>query len=522
MDILPFQQHIASTFHDLCGAHGAITAEAQRRHVHRQTIYRESAKVQAQLLHPDWPNELAAAQQRIADLHAQVDQLQAQLAVAVVLDQDKQAELACVGQANGVSLPTLRTLLAVLLPRRTPSVAKLGRWTKAAGERAGQLLRLLDEQTQPKVTTALLDEIYTKDPVLMVVEPESLCWTTGQRCPEATGEAWQKALRPLSNLEMVARDAGSGLTRGLKLHNQERAAQARTPVAEQLDHFHSLRAGGRGLSRAARAARRALALAEQTQQEIARRQRQARSCLALGKRAACLWRKAERAMDVWSTQERQWQQAQEALRLVTPEGTLNTRARATAALTAALAPLPDQDFGKSKRQLAAPETLTYLDRVQQQLAALPAPAAVTEAAVRQECLQRRPELLQGSTPQAAALRGVVLVCAVVLANAGAVGQTTAAAVRVLFRRAFRASSLVECLNSVVRMQQARHRKLTQGLLDLKRLHWNCHRFRTGPRRGHSPYEHLGVQLPAGVSWWELLHWPPEQLREKLSALNMAA
>jgi hypothetical protein len=28
---------------------------------------------------------------------------------------------------------------------------------------------------------------------------------------------------------------------------------------------------------------------------------------------------------------------------------------------------------------------------------------------------------------------------------------------------------VECVNSVARMQQARHRKMTQGLLDLKRL-----------------------------------------------------
>ena len=43
---------------------------------------------------------------------------------------------------------------------------------------------------------------------------------------------------------------------------------------------------------------------------------------------------------------------------------------------------------------------------------------------------------------------------------------------------WRASSLVEGINSVLRMQQARHRRLTPGLLDLKRLYWNCHRFRT--------------------------------------------
>ena len=39
----------------------------------------------------------------------------------------------------------------------------------------------------------------------------------------------------------------------------------------------------------------------------------------------------------------------------------------------------------------------------------------------------------------------------------------------------RASSAVECMNSVLRMHQSRHRTMTQGLLDLKRLYWNMSR-----------------------------------------------
>ena len=85
---------------------------------------------------------------------------------------------------------------------------------------------------------------------------------------------------------------------------------------------------------------------------------------------------------------------------------------------------------------------------------------------------------------------------------------------------WRASSQVECVNSVVRMQQARHRKLSQGLLDLKRLYWNLRRFRTGPRRGKTPYELLGVDL-AGLEWWALLKLPPEHLRQRLSAPAIA-
>ena len=86
----------------------------------------------------------------------------------------------------------------------------------------------------------------------------------------------------------------------------------------------------------------------------------------------------------------------------------------------------------------------------------------------------------------------------------------------------RASSCVEGLNSVVRMQQSRHRKMTQGLLDLKRLYWNLRKFRTGRRKKTSPYERLGVSLPPNLSWWQLLQMTPDQLRPLLSAQPMAA
>src|SRR5262249_60510344 len=130
-------------------------------------------------------------------------------------------------------------------------------------------------------------------------------------------------------------------------------------------------------------------------------------------------------------------------------------------------------------------------------------------------------LLRGENPQAAALRGVMLVCAVVLSKAETVGPQAVEAVRQIFRRAYRASSLVECINSVLRMHQAQHRKMTQGMLNLKRLYWNFHTFRTGRRRGHTPYELLGVPWPEGMRWWDVLKLPPEQLRKKLSTAKKA-
>jgi hypothetical protein len=67
-------------------------------------------------------------------------------------------------------------------------------------------------------------------------------------------------------------------------------------------------------------------------------------------------------------------------------------------------------------------------------------------------------------------------------------------------QAVRASSAVECLNSVVRMHQSRHRTLTQGMLDLKRLYWNTRVFRGGKRKGRCPYEHLGLTRPCWDFW----------------------
>jgi hypothetical protein len=85
----------------------------------------------------------------------------------------------------------------------------------------------------------------------------------------------------------------------------------------------------------------------------------------------------------------------------------------------------------------------------------------------------------------------------------------------------RASSAVECVNSVLRMQQARHRGLGQEMLDLKRLYWNSRAFRAGKRKGKCPYQLLGVQLPT-YSFWELLQLDPAQLEQELSTPRVAA
>jgi hypothetical protein len=518
--VAPLPQ-IASAYLVHYGRYGDIRRAAQQRGVCRQWIYREATRVVATLQGTRQRQQREQLRQQVRALQRRLAELEQRLAQAVVLDSDKQAEFAAVGQAEGVSLPDLHTLLEVLLPGRAPSVATLGRWTQVAGARSAALLAVLDEQTQPHVAQAVIDELYVSRPVLMVVEPESLCWVSGRLTEVLTGAVWTEEWGRLPRLQQVARDAGSCLGKGVADLNRQRQEQGQPAIADQLDHFHVLREGGRGVGRAERAAQRIQVALAKAEADLARRQWRGQPVIGASNRARALRAKAGPALEAWVERDTAWQQAKEAVPLFTAEGQLNTRAQAEARLAEALPRLPDADFATAKRLLQRPQTLTYLDEVERKLAALPVPAAVREAAVRQEGLRRRPELLRGEGGAAAARRGLLLVCAVVLAQAGEVGQQAVQGLRAALRSSWRASSLVECVNSVVRMQQARHRKLSQGLLDLKRLYWNSQPFRTGRRQGQSPYQRLGVPWPEGVRWWELLQWSPEQLRKELSTAKKA-
>ena len=525
MSMVALSRMIGCAYFVCLGRYGQVSAFARQHGISRQSVYRLAQLVCDALQGSLLRDEIDRLRTANAALHDEAVQQEQRLAVAVVVDEEKQAELAGVGQACGVTLSQCLTLLEVLIPGQAMSRATLGRRTQELGKKAGPLLEALDEYTRERVRDIAADEIYVRDPVLMVVEQESLCWVAGRLSEEVSGEAWSKEFDRLPNLEQVARDGGSGLAKGVELSNAHRQEQAQkqgeeqTPLVDQGDHFHALRHGGVGLRRYEKRASAALAKAEGIQKALEECARQGQKQTGPAVRASHAWRKAEEAMDTWVAMEKAWQRAKAALRLITPEGELNSRAKAEAVLAETLPLLPDIDFGKAKRQIQKPEMLNYLDRVHEQLEKLPMPDEVKRMAVRQEVLRRQPKLLQGESTQPAAMRGVMLMCAVVLGKAGEAGQQAASAVHEIFRRAYRASSLVECINSVLRMQQAQHRHMTQGLLDLKRLYWNCHRFRSGRRRNTTPYERLGVPWPEGLRWWDVLKLTPEQLRDKLSTVK---
>jgi hypothetical protein len=521
MRIAAVFQRLASAAAVFFGPHGGVAEQARQRGLERQTLYRQADEALAAVEGSAAEQQRQQLQQQLAHCQEQLAQAQQQLRqqqrYQVLLDPDKQAEFASRGQAEGVSLPVLVRLLRSLLGKETPSVAALGRLTQQAGQRSSGLLEVLDQHSHPLVHQASADELYSgRKPVLMAVEPDSLCWLTARLSDKRDGPEWAKEFKRLPALEQVNRDAGEGLQKGVSLTNQERRGQQKQVIAEQLDHFHTLREGSRTLRRAQGRVSRAMKKAEQAQrcEERCDRRGQAKTG---GSGAACVkWRKAEQAFDSWAAQDKVWQEVKQTLHLFTPDGELNSRERAEPILARACEELRGADWDKTKRYLKQAETLTFLDRARQRLADVPMAAAVVQAAVRLEGLRRHPEMTRGTSQQAAVMRGLALAWSVVIAKAGEPGQQGQSAVRAILRQSWRGSSAVEGLNSVLRMQQGRHRRLSQGLLDLKRLYWNCRPLRTGQRKKQTPYARLGLRLPA-MTWWQLLHLSPGQLQQHLSA-----
>ncbi len=348
----------------------------------------------------------------------------------------------------------------------------------------------------------------------MVVEPESLCWMTGRMVKARDGATWAEEFARFPALTAVIRDDGTGLGKGVKLECARRCAAGLPALEDTLDVFHTLREGGRALRTTWGMATRALERAEAAQKELDRRGRQGQSRQGHGTATQRLWRQAERLWDQAAGAETAWNQAKKAFELFPPEGRLNDRVQAEAVVAAALPHLSGAAWAKTRRLLLRRESVTFLDQVAQRLAELGLDCDVLSALLDLEGLHRQPWRLSAAT------RAWALVRTVQLTKACPEWRDMARRVRAVLRGVWRASSLVECVNSVARMQQARHRKMTQGLLDLKRLYWNLRPFHTGHRKGETPYGLLGLGLPA-LSFWEFLKLTPEELREKLSAQQVA-
>jgi len=520
----------------LCGQRGDVTRQAHQAGCSRQTAYQHAHKVhQAVADSCAGGPSYAALLDEVRQLREENRQLWEALEPTIDLATTKQQRFAVTAAALGLSDRQIATLLALLLGARAPSRATVGRWVLAGARRAGVLLHTLDRLCQMLVLTVCLDEIFCRRrPVLVGVEPHSMACVLARRAPDRSGQTWAAALQPFGALHQVICDAGSGLRKGLELYQQRRAcpaapgaaaAQAAPALALCLDLFHTCQEAQRVLRltwRAAEAVWRRWDAKQHTLDHLNWRgvPRWSPEHRRASRQAEKAHSKAKQVLQQAERQEQAWQRARAAFELVRPDGSVNDRAAATADIRAALAELKGPRWSKVRNFLTDSRSLTFLDILQQALAAAEPRAEVRAALVSLWQVRQLQRPAGGREPSATLAVAECVqqrVCQQLAAD-WLGGYTRVAAV---LRQVVRASSVVECMNSIWRMHQARHRGLSQELLDLKRLWWNCRAFGEGKRRGRCPYQLLGLKLPT-YDAWELLQWDPEQLAQQLSTSELAA
>jgi len=320
---------------------------------------------------------------------------------------------------------------------------------------------------------------------------------------------WGEQLVPFTHLEFAVSDAAKGIAKAVA---QRAVARRDDPAAPPLEHgldvFHTAMEAHRVLARHWRRAEAAWEKAERAEAETALAKRQGIDARGPARTAGAAWRRAVAALEEAERLESAWGRAAAALDLFDGDGRLNDRARATAEIAAALKDLIGPEWSKVRNFLTDSRSLAFLDRMHRRLESAEPRPEWREAMAWRWWLRHGP--VGPADPITECLRGV--------ARGRELDEEERASderVSAVLGDTVRASSAVECMNSVLRMQQSRHRRMTQPMLDLKRLYWNCRAFRSGPRKDMCPYRALGLELPT-YDFWELLHADPARLAQQLS------
>ncbi len=344
----------------------------------------------------------------------------------------------------------------------------------------------------------------------MGIEPASLTAVFCHNSADRSGTSWQRQLAPFVALECAISDAAKGIAAGLdRLAQQRRAAEDATPLTQGLDLFHTAREARTVLTRAWQQAEAAWAKAEAVDARTAASKRQGRDARGASKAAAAAWRRAVGAFQGVEIQDVAWRRARAALDLFDGQGRLNDRARAATEIAEALKSLEGPEWEVVRNFLSDPRSTAFLGRMQERLAeAEPRPEWREAMAWRWWGRHRRPADL--ADPRINVVRAVAWGRAMDEAERDSYARVSA-----VLGSTVRASSAVECINSVLRKQQSNHKRMTQAMLDLKRLYWNCHRLKSGKRKDACPYQHLGLSLTS-FDFWGLLQADPDRLTQELS------
>jgi hypothetical protein len=498
--------------------HGIVTRLAEEFGASRHFIYDLAERVRNAV---DWrpagrpaenktADEISRLRQRVRELESDCDQLTGQLELERQNSQTRRLRLMLELALAPVSEDKIVRCLEAAFGWRGQVSAG---WVNEQIQRAGQAaLKIMQrEDVCGAVEEAALDEIFRhQQPILTMVDPHTLMAVVPQAAENRSGETWKQTLDQYPNLKYVVSDRGSGLLKGVELSKRE--------MPHQYDLFHFKRDLKRELRRqesrcyeAIEAEERARKVIDQprliwsarVQARVEYRQQVTRTETML---EAFDWtemiiaylEESCSAYDHRRHEIRSFERAQaavdEVLELLAEIKAINVE--------------PLREIITGVRQ----GLFTFLSVLREKLEQIPIRwryvqgdrRAVCDALARcwywgaraghcRECQQKYLAALVGLKHWHGRIENFTEVQE----------QVYAALDRVV-----RASSAVECLNSILRPYVSVKKQLNQGFLALVALYWNMRPL--SQRGGRTPFQASGVDLGTD-DWVELLEEQMQQI-----------
>jgi hypothetical protein len=347
------------------------------------------------------------------------------------------------------------------------------------------------------------DEIYLSGhPVLEVVEPRSLAIVGLQPDTQPTQEAWKELLDTFSELEAGVSDQGQGVSQAL----------SKKLECCGLDNWHLLRKPSAAVGR----------LEQRAYEWVEEEYKRMQAFLAAlpyppGKnvpqaliRLEEAQRRCAKAIELYDAASTVLGWLYEAMRFIDKDGRIKTPQHIQDDWEAALDLIDYLDAPElypMEKKLRGQVDGAFVLHVEERVRAVPLPKGWQEA--EREKLQ----LLACQGWQYHHRQQTHLLQAPVLAAAWMASQLQmpfiavhlqdyCAAVFEILDKVLMASSSVECVNSVIRLRQGAKRHPHPDFVYLIAWLHNTRRFTEGRRKGLTPAELLGVQLPA--DGWSML------------------
>lgn len=340
---------------------------------------------------------------------------------------------------------------------------------------------------QKKARQAVGDEIFLGDrPLLVVADPGSLA-VLGLSVEERRDEkTWAKLLAPLGELSIFASDLGKGMT----------AAVEAREWPHQADVFHALKILSESVAVEERRCYQAIEEEYAWERRLRKLQAAGLDSRGVATNHALAKKKVQRALERFGEIEGLLRPMRHAIELCDELGRWITPDERDRRISQAMNRL-DQ-LGLARRRRVAgywrnPKLLTFAREIQRRLDALevlPGPLdrrQLIDAAVGAWALAQG--RLRGPGALTAELRAFAVARAYPDFFPSLRSQVAA-----ILDEALRASSAIETLNSLWRVYQQVKKSFSTDFAYLVALAHNTHTFTEGPRRGHTPFELLGIDV----------------------------